>query len=69
VAIDELGQGHAVLTVRTDKGDLILDNKTFLVKRWDETNYTFVKREADTATGWGFVEDRPEKAIVAAAQE
>ena len=69
VVIDELGQGHAVLTVRTDKGDLILDNKTFLVKRWDETNYTFVKREADTATGWGFVEDRPEKAVVAAAQE
>jgi predicted transglutaminase-like cysteine proteinase len=69
VVIDELGQGHAVLTVRTDKGDLILDNKTFLVKRWDETDYTFVKREADTATGWGFVEHRSEKAVVAAAQE
>ena len=28
VVIDELGEGHAVLTVRTDRGDYILDNKT-----------------------------------------
>ena len=27
VVIDEQGEGHAVLMVRTDRGDFILDNK------------------------------------------
>ncbi len=67
VVLDEIGDGHAVLTVRTDRGDLILDNKTYAVKRWDETGYSFVKREAETATGWAFVEDPPAK-VAAAGQ-
>ena len=29
------GQGHAVLTVRTDKGDFILDNLTNAIRQWD----------------------------------
>lgn len=67
VVLDERGEGHAVLTIRTDKGDLILDNKNFSVKSWKDTGYAFVKREAETATGWGFVEEASEKAVVAAA--
>ena len=65
VVLDEIGDGHAVLTVRTDRGDLILDNKTYAVKRWDETGYSFIKREAETATGWAFVEDPPAKVAAA----
>lgn len=66
VVIDEAGEGHAVLTIRTDKSDLILDNKTYAVKRWDETSYAFVKREAETPTGWGFVEELPDAPVVTA---
>lgn len=45
VVIDETGQGHAVLTVRTHLGDFILDNRTDLVLAWNDTGYQFVKRE------------------------
>ena len=34
VVIDEKGEGHAVLMIRTNRGDLILDNKTNAVQPW-----------------------------------
>jgi predicted transglutaminase-like cysteine proteinase len=46
VVRDEQGQGHAVLTVRTDRGDLILDNRYDEVKPWSKTPYAFVKRQS-----------------------
>jgi predicted transglutaminase-like cysteine proteinase len=52
VVIDELGEGHAVLMIRTDRGDIILDNKTSTVLPWDETGYTYVKRESQDSTSW-----------------
>ncbi len=45
------GEGHAVLTFRTDKGDYILDNLTDKVKPWDETPYKYLKRQSTTDTG------------------
>ncbi|NGN43737.1 transglutaminase-like cysteine peptidase [Mesorhizobium sp. CGMCC 1.15528] len=45
------GEGHAVLTVRTDKGDFVLDNLTDTVRQWDETGYRFLKRQASDHTG------------------
>ena len=45
------GEGHAVLTVRTDKGDFILDNLTDSVRQWDATGYRFLKRQATNHTG------------------
>ena len=45
------GEGHAVLTVRTDKGDYILDNLTDAVRLWDQTGYRFLKRQASNHTG------------------
>ena len=45
------GEGHAVLTVRTDKGDFILDNLTDKVRNWNRTGYTYLKRQAETHTG------------------
>jgi len=45
------GEGHAVLTVRTDVGDLILDNLNDLVMNWDETKYEFLKRQSTSHTG------------------
>ncbi len=45
------GEGHAVLTVRTDKGDYVLDNLTDKVRSWDQTGYRFLKRQAIDNTG------------------
>ena len=47
VVRDENNEGHAVLTVRTDAGDLILDNKRPSIMRYSETPYTFVKRQSE----------------------
>jgi predicted transglutaminase-like cysteine proteinase len=46
VVKDEHGDGHAILTVRTDRGDYILDNMRDGVKPWDAVPYTFVKRQS-----------------------
>lgn len=45
------GEGHAVLTVRTNQGDLILDNLNNEVKLWSHTGYKYLKRQATTHTG------------------
>ncbi|TPK40905.1 transglutaminase-like cysteine peptidase [Mesorhizobium sp. B2-5-3] len=45
------GEGHSVLTVRTDRGDYVLDNLTDKVKAWDDTGYHFLKRQAIDNTG------------------
>lgn len=46
VVRDEHGEGHAVLTARTNMGDLILDNKTAELRFWQETHYDFVSRQS-----------------------
>lgn len=46
VVLDEKNEGHAVLTVTTDGGDFILDNRRNDVLRWSDTNYTFLKRQS-----------------------
>ena len=52
------GEGHAVLTVRTDKGDYILDNLTDKVRSWDRTGYRYLKRQAIDNTGrWVSIRD------------
>jgi len=40
------GNGHTILTVKTDRGDLILDNMVGEIRYWDETGYKFVKRQS-----------------------
>jgi predicted transglutaminase-like cysteine proteinase len=47
VVRDENNEGHAVLTVRTDIGDLVLDNKRQQIVRWIDTPYTFVKQQSE----------------------
>lgn len=46
VVRDEAGEGHAVLTVRTQQGDFVLDNKIADVRLWSETPYEFVMRQS-----------------------
>jgi predicted transglutaminase-like cysteine proteinase len=47
VVLDENRQGHAVLTVRTGDGDLILDNKRANIVSWRQTPYIYVKRQSE----------------------
>lgn len=62
------GEGHAVLTVRTDKGDFVLDNLAAAVKLWDETGYRYLKRQASDHTGrWVSIRDG-ESTMVGAVQ-
>jgi predicted transglutaminase-like cysteine proteinase len=43
---DHNNQGHAILTVKTNRGDFILDNLTDEIRPWQETGYRFVKRQS-----------------------
>ena len=46
VVLNELNEGHAVLTVATNEGDFILDNRRSDILLWADTNYTFLKRQS-----------------------
>jgi len=46
VVRDQHGDGHAVLTVKSDKGEFILDNQIDDILMWSETGYRFVKRQS-----------------------
>lgn len=45
------GQGHVVLTARTDRGDFILDNRTNALRDWTEVRYNFFARQSQGAHG------------------
>jgi len=58
VVRDKDGEGHAVLTVITDKGDFVLDNKNETVLPWAETGYRFVKRQSQNDPNvWVMLDD------------
>jgi predicted transglutaminase-like cysteine proteinase len=57
VVIDHHGDGHLILMVRTDRGDLILDNMRDDIVSWDRTGYRFVKRQsASNPNDWVSIE-------------
>jgi predicted transglutaminase-like cysteine proteinase len=62
------GEGHAVLMVRTDRGDLVLDNQDSMIRLWTDSPYHFLKRQsqANSAQWVDIVDDRP--IVVAAVQ-
>jgi len=41
-------EGHAVLTVKTDKGEFVLDNQNERILLWADTGYRFVKRQSQS---------------------
>lgn len=52
------GEGHAVLTVRTDRADFVLDNLRDEILPWNETKYLFLKRQSAAHSGkWEGIED------------
>lgn len=53
VVRDRKGDGHAILTVKTDRGDYILDNENDEIRLWHVTGYRFVKRQSqDDPNRW-----------------
>jgi predicted transglutaminase-like cysteine proteinase len=40
------GEGHAILTVKTDRGEFVLDNLSSEIRPWNATGYRFVKRQS-----------------------
>ena len=48
VVRERSGDGHAVLTVKTDKGEFILDNQEEKILLWSETSYRYVKRQSQS---------------------
>ena len=65
VAIDEEGAGHALLMVRTNFGDFILDNKKETVLSWQETGYGYVKREGSDSLDWVWLGDQTALVVTA----
>jgi len=58
VVRDETGGGHAVLTVRTNRGDVVLDNKTDKILVWADTPYSYLKRQSSRdPNSWDLIED------------
>lgn len=41
------GDGHAVLLVKTDRGEFVLDNKNWEVAIWSDTPYQWIKRQSE----------------------
>ncbi|MCM2293017.1 transglutaminase-like cysteine peptidase [Allorhizobium sp. BGMRC 0089] len=53
VVLDHHGEGHLILMVSTDHGDLILDCLTNKVMKWYQTGYKFLKRQSsDNPNSW-----------------
>jgi predicted transglutaminase-like cysteine proteinase len=45
---DKKGDGHAVLSVKTDRGDFILDNEEQKILPWNKTGYRFLKLQSQS---------------------
>lgn len=64
VVLQPNGDGHAVLTVRTDRGEFVLDNMRNKVLLWSETEYTYLKRQANDDPGrWVKIQDGRANAV------
>ena len=60
------GAGHAVLIARTDRGDLVLDNQDGDIHLWNETPYTYLKRQSQANSG-EWVEILDQRTVLVAA--
>jgi predicted transglutaminase-like cysteine proteinase len=61
------GEGHAILTVKTNKGEFTLDNLTDEIRPWDATGYHFLKRQSqENPNVWVAV--IPSKPVVSSLQ-
>ncbi len=66
VVRDLNGDGHAVLTVKSDKGEFILDNQRTEILLWSETGYHYVKRQSQTDPNTWIALGDPRSAVATA---
>ncbi len=48
VVREKNGEGHALLTVKSDRGEFVLDNQVDNIVLWSESPYHFVKRQSQS---------------------
>lgn len=54
--LDRRRGAHAVLVLRTNHGDVVLDNLTSKIKSWDRTGYSFLRmQDPRSKSGWRLV--------------
>lgn len=46
IVLDLNGAGHTILTVKTDRGEFILDNLSDEIRPWNAPGYRFIKRQS-----------------------
>lgn len=60
VALDRRGDNHAVLLVRLNSGDVVLDNLNSRIVPWSRTGYTFLaKQMSSDKSSWGVLLSAP----------
>ena len=60
-------EGHAILTVKTDRGEFVLDNLSNEIRPWNATGYRFVKRQSQEDPNlWVSIGDPARPALYAA---
>jgi predicted transglutaminase-like cysteine proteinase len=62
------GEGHAILTVKTDHGEFVLDNLSGEIRPWNATGYRFVKRQSQEDPNLWVSIGEPGKAALYATQ-
>lgn len=69
VVRDHRGDGHAVLTAVTSRGDLVMDNQDDRILPWEMTGYRYVKRQsAGNQNAWVLLGDPGSSSRVATAK-
>lgn len=51
-ALTSSGEGHAVLVVRTNRGDMVLDNRTDSIKPWGKSNLNMLTISGANPSQW-----------------
>ncbi len=70
VVLDEAEGGHAVLSVATAEGDLILDNLEKEIRHWHETPYRYVRRQSvDDPNQWAALREPAHPDVPVAATD
>ena len=67
VVRDKKGEGHAVLTVKSNKGEFILDNQNEEIVDWTRTGYRFVKRQSQSDPNRWVALGQPNAAVATAS--
>ncbi len=63
------GEGHTILTIKTNRGEFVLDNLSDEIRPWDATGYRYIKRQSQQDPNVWVALDPNAKATASAANE